>query len=298
MAAEPKKNTPANTTDWQQAIEGHRASIDALDNEIVALLKKRLTFVKEIGKIKHTHDNDQYVIRPAREAKMARLVVEAFKDSEFNPIAAVSIWRQIIAASTSTESPLKISVFDAPDQSQHFWTAREYFGTFSPIQKHASVRRVVGDVMDGKANVGILPLIQMDEPDPWWPLLLNDSKDTPRIFAYLPCIAQNEAESERIGGIAIGKIRSEESGNDLTFVTLKTDLDTSQSKLSMLLQKCEIKARWMSVKALADNRLHLIELDGFYTKNHKSLEKLLSEAGSSIVDCTIIGTYAKPIILT
>lgn len=299
MAAEPKKNIPVEIDkDWEKKLEEHRASIDGIDNEIIALLKKRLGFVKQVGELKHAHDKDQYVIRPAREATMARRMAEAFKGTDFNPAAAVAIWRQIIAASTSAECALKISVFDTPEQNYHYWTAREYFGSFNPIQRAPSARRVVGDVMDGKANVGILPLPQLEEADAWWPLLIGESKDTPRIFAYVPFSVSSESEKDRIGGIAISKVKPEDSGRDITFLTLRTDIETSQSRLSMLIQKCNLKARWVSVKQLPDTRLHLIELTGFYSKGHAAIEKLLSEAGPSIVDCTIIGSYAEPIILS
>jgi chorismate mutase len=295
--AQPEKTISSNNTEWKKSMEESRAKIDVIDDQIVTLLKQRLEHVKTIGKLKHTHSGEQFVIRPGREATMVRRIFNLFQDSDFHPIAAASMWRQIIAASANTESPLKISVYSPAEHSPQYWITREYFGSFCPITRQPSARRVVGDVMDGKANIGILPLPQSSEQDPWWSALASQSKDIPRIFAYIPFINLSIQERDRFGALAIARVEPENTGKDITYLLLKTDMEISQSRLNSIFSKLTMKANWLSIQSpTPDQRHHLIELAGFFNDDCESIKQFIAEAGSSILGSIFLGSYAEPII--
>ncbi len=295
MAQEPANTL--STTDWQQAIEAVRTKIDAIDDQIAALLKQRLEQVKAIGALKHTHAPDQFVIRSGREAKMLRRMVNQFQGSAFHPLAVATIWRQIIAASANTESPLKLSVYAPSEHTPLALFAREYFGAFCPVQRQPTAKRVIGDVVDGKANIGILPLPQNDEPDPWWPLLAAQGEAAPHIFARLPFV-NIASPRDSLGAFAIANITPETSGNDVSYIALKTDMEISQSRLNSLFSKHRLSARWVAVYASSADRQYLVELDGLIEKQNTSLNAMLGEAGASILSHSILGACATPITLT
>lgn len=295
MAGDPEKSQDR----WREDISAHRKSIDAVDEQIFALLKQRIGFVKKIGNIKHKQGDTDCMIRPGREASVVRNVFDSFRDSDFMPHAAAAIWRIIIGASTAAEAPFALSIFSPQETSPLFWMAREYFGPFLPITRQPTARRVVGDILDSKAQVGVLPLPEDSEQGQWWASLAHNDPNAPRIFACIPFISNaTQQDRERWGGLAIARVKPEPTGDDTTYAVLKTDMDISQSKLNAALSKAGIETSWRgSITNQAGSRLYLLEMKGFYEHAHPAVEKFLSDAGPSVVDFVPIGSYANPILL-
>src|SRR5579872_4375536 len=104
-----------------QDIPELRAAIDAIDDELVALLNKRSQFVKQVAAIKRdTQPQGMSFIRSGREADMVRRMLEAFRGGTFPAPAAAQIWRLIISASLSLESPLSVTTYN-PEQQQEIY---------------------------------------------------------------------------------------------------------------------------------------------------------------------------------
>jgi chorismate mutase / prephenate dehydratase len=269
-----------------------RAAIDDIDDELVRLFNKRSEFVRQVGAIKKSTQNEGFsFIRSAREADMVRRMYEAFKGGIFPPAAAAHMWRIIISASLSLEAPLTVSAFCPEPQHEIYWLAREYFGNFTPTTKEPTARRVLGEVIDGKAQVGVLPLPDDSAEGKWWQKLQGDMK----IFACVPYILPKGAS---IKALAVAKLEPEETGNDISFFSIETEADVSLSRLKTTLDKHKLDARWLATEAFASgHRVHLIEIRGFITAHHDAVRELKASVGASLLAIHWLGAYALPLTL-
>ena len=218
-----------------------RASIDALDNQMIDLLRQRCEHVKRVGMTKKARQQSgRSFIRSGREAAMVRRMFNEFNNGghSFPPQAAAHLWRIIIAASLSLESSLNVSAYFADTRQDVYWLAREYFGNFIPISKQTSTRRVVADVMDNKAEVGALPVPGQSPDDSWWLKLPDDVK----VFACVPFIINGDAVPPVL---LIARLDPEPTGDDVTLVTIETEQDVSQSRLKSIFDEQKVAMSWL-----------------------------------------------------
>ncbi|MEI7669473.1 MAG: chorismate mutase, partial [Pseudomonadota bacterium] len=136
-----------------------RASIDAIDDKIITLLNERSKIVKTVGMTKKQRQKDGMAfIRSGREADVIKRIYNSFNNGIFPAEAAVHIWRMVICASLSLESQLIISV--NKQDIEAIVLANSYFGSFTPINTHASNQEVINDLISGKAEVGVFTINQ------------------------------------------------------------------------------------------------------------------------------------------
>lgn len=271
-----------------------RASIDEVDNKLIALLNERSTLVKQVGMTKKKRQQDgQAFIRSGREASMLRRIYKAFESEAFPAHAAIQIWRMIICASLSLEAPLTVTAF-APDGGHEiYWLAREYFGYFIPVNRQPTAKRVLGDILDGKAEVGVLPLpdesFDTAHDGAWWRELPEGIK----IFACVPFILQN---GNTIKALAVAKLEPENTGDDISLIRLQTDMNISQSRLTALFEKHTLDVRWVFIDTTpSTERTHLIEIKGFMKGDSSEMKALKEDIGTSLHAMTFLGAYGVPI---
>lgn len=275
-----------------QDIPQLRAAIDAIDKELIALLNTRSGYVKQVGAIKkNTQSQGSSFIRSGREADMVRRMLENFKDGIFPAPAAAHMWRIIISASLSLESPLTVAAFCSEPQHEIYWFAREYFGNFTPISKEPTSRRVLGEVMDGKAQVAVLPLPDDSNEGKWWLKLPDNLK----IFACVPFILP---KGETIKALGVAKLEPENTGDDVSLFSIETQMDVSQNRLKTTLDNHKLEARWLAAETFASgHRAHLVEIKGFITAEHAALAEVKTSIGASLLAIRHLGAYALPIHL-
>jgi chorismate mutase / prephenate dehydratase len=119
-----------------------RTQIDALDRELLTLLNRRAALALQVGEIKKREGSA--VFRPEREAQ----VIDNLKAINGGPLAAESvapIWREIMSACRSLETPLRIAYL-GPAGTFSELAALGYFG--------ASFRAASG----GAADFGVVPV--------------------------------------------------------------------------------------------------------------------------------------------
>jgi chorismate mutase len=267
-----------------------RAEIDAIDEKLITLLNQRSRFVLEVGAIKKsTQGPGICFIRSGREADMVRRMLEAFKEGVFPAPAAAHLWRIIISASLSLESPLSVAAY-APEAFQEiYWFAREYFGNFTPITRESTSRRVLSEVIDEKAQVGVVPLPDDSTEGKWWLKLQEPLK----IFACIPFILPKGGS---VKALAVAKVEPEETGNDVSFFSIETEMDISQSRIKTALDNHKLEARWLAVESFnSGHRVHLIEIKGFVTLSHDFVSEVKAAIGVSLLGLTWLGAYALPI---
>lgn len=279
-------------------LNAFRKQIDDIDDTIIELLKERIGIVARVGEYKRRTAPGRCPIRPAREAEMIRRVAKKFEGSQFLPAAAAALWRTIIGASTSIESQLTVSVFSSDRDNDYFWMAREYFGPFTPVVRQPHIKRVLGDVMDGKASVGIVPMLRSADSTFWWTNLVQQGQDAPKIFARIPFVYPQTPGRDAPSALAIARIAPEPSGDDHSLLVLEADHNVSQHKLQSAFASAKLEASWINIATLSPHaRHHLIEIKGFVTLDHPGIEILTGALGASIFNLSFIGAYAVPLVI-
>lgn len=289
----------AATSPDSPELAGLRRQIDAIDESIIKLLIERTGVVSQVGLLKDRAAPGVCPIRPGREADMVRRIMGKFANTAFPPAAAAAIWRIVIGASTSVEAPLTVSVLTEEKNNDMFWLAHEYFGPAAQVTRQPHVKRVIGDVLDGKAAVGIVPpLRRLDDAADWWTNLLDAAKDMPRIFARLPFVYPEPPGRESPMALAIARIAPEESGDDVSLAVLETGPNVSQSRLQTAFATAKLEANWINIATLyPDSRHHLVEIKGFHTAENEGLKPLIAALGDAPPKISYLGTYAAPVML-
>jgi chorismate mutase/prephenate dehydratase len=277
-------------------LDGFRRQIDEIDEKIVNLLIERTGVVSSVGKLKDRTTPGQCPIRAGREAAQIRRIIARFENTDFPPAAAAAIWRTIIGASTAVESPLRLSVFTPERDNDLYWLAREYFGPFIPAARQPQVKRVIGDVMDGKAAVGVIPMLHSADTTYWWTNLMEQGSDIPKIFARIPFVLPDTPERNAPSALAIARVTPEPSGNDHSLMVLEADHNVSQHRLQTAFSTARMEATWLNIATLnPSSRHHLIEIKGFVLPDHPVIQSLLAGLGNLIFKVNFLGTYAVPV---
>lgn len=136
-----------------------RVSIDAVDDQILELLNKRADYVKEVGRVKHNARSTYYV--PSRErAILERLFAK--NEGPFSNDAVERVFREIISASISLETPLSI-VYLGPEATFTHEAAVKQFGNSTELTPVNGISAVFEEVEMGRAAYGVVPIENSNE---------------------------------------------------------------------------------------------------------------------------------------
>lgn len=141
-----QQNTPT--------IEQLRTRIDSIDDRIVELLNERSRVVLEVGRLKSGNNLEFHV--PGRE----RQIYERLLGSNPGPFpndALRSIYREIISACLSLESPMKVAFLGPKATFSHLATMQQ-FGLSAELVPLKSIPSVFEEVEKGKALYGVVPV--------------------------------------------------------------------------------------------------------------------------------------------
>ncbi len=291
-------NKKTGDTDNNTELAAFRNQIDEIDDKIIKLLVERIEVVKQVGALKEKTSAIPCPIRSGREAKMIRRIVDKLRPTDFPTSSAASIWRTIIGASTGVESPLILSVFSNEKENNIYWLAREYFGSNAPIIKQPHINRIVGDVMDGKATVGIVPFLRSADTSNWWTVLLQHGDNVPKIFAHVPFVYTDVPGKAIPSALALAKLIPEPSGDDMSLVVIEADANVSQHRLQTAFVSAKLDVAWINIATLSPaSRHHLVEIKGFITPEHEDFTALLSGLGTSVLKTYFLGAYATPMTI-
>ena len=143
-------------SDWQ-TLDDCREAIDALDNEMLQLLNKRMTVVERVGEIKN--DTGGAIYRPEREkAIIERLVKLSKKEGGLlNKSAITALYLEIFAVSRNLELPERIAYL-GPEGSFTHQAAESRFGAMSDYLSLNSIESVFNTLDAGRAKFGVVPI--------------------------------------------------------------------------------------------------------------------------------------------
>ena len=271
-------------------LEDLRREIDEIDDALHDLLMRRTEIVKKVREVK---GDDSIYIRPGREAQVLRRLVARHRGPFPKPVVA-RIWRDIIAALTMLQGPLVVAVH-APEGGPDLRSrARDHYGALASMAGYESEMGVLRAVTEGHATIGVLPLPVSDDTEPWWPSLASDSSSTPRIVARLPFASMEAPPGNGAAGLAVAMTPQEASGLDHGYLVVETAEQLSRGALSELMGLAGIRVldiqRW---DAQPDQRLHLIEVEGFLAPEDPRLAEL--RKSEAALKSWVIGGYAVPL---
>lgn len=141
-----QQNTPT--------IEQLRARIDGIDDQIVALLNERSRVVLEVGRLKSGSNMDFHV--PGRERQIYERLLNV-NPGPFPNDALRSVYREIISASLSLESPMKVAFLGPKATFSHLATMQQ-FGLSAELVPLKSIPAVFEEVEKEKALYGVVPV--------------------------------------------------------------------------------------------------------------------------------------------
>jgi len=270
-------------------LKGLRRRLDEIDDKLQDLLIDRAQIVSLVAASKK--DDNRPAYQPAREAEIIRRLVGRHRGAL--PVATlVRMWREMLAATVRLQSPFSVTVF-APADRPGFWDlARDHYGSNTPLSAYDTVDEVIRAVSGGTASVGVLPLPEVGEPDPWWPHLLSTDDNAPRVIARLPFGARGNARTDS-DALAIGCGRQEESGLDRTFFGAECSA-ISPPRISELLATAGLVCTFV---ACSDHgkAVYLIEVEGFVPISDGRLDAFRSELGAALGRLLPLGGYAVPL---
>jgi chorismate mutase / prephenate dehydratase len=273
-------------------LQGLRRRLDEIDDRLQDLLMDRAAIVAQVAGTKK--DDNQPALQPAREAQIVRRLVDRHRGAF--PIAyLVRMWREMLAATVAMQSPLSVVVFAPADQQGYWDLARDHYGSNTPMTALDSVDQVIRAVRCRDSTVGLLPLPQPGEPEPWWPYLVSAAEERPQVIARLPFGSPGNARTSGAEALAIGWGMQQESGFDRTLFAAGCVADVGCARILELLSTLRLTCTLLA----SCNRglpIHLIEVDGFVPISDARLDAFRSELGAGLYQLLPIGGYAVPLL--
>ena len=149
--------------DLEKKLDALRQAIDAVDDELLDLIRKRARLAGQVGEAKQNRGNVPFYV-PSREASIIRRILkrnaEAAADSHETKIPDASIhgiYREIIGACLALEHPMTIAYL-GPDGTFSHTAATRQFGSTPNYMACASLEMVFDEVESGRATYGVVPV--------------------------------------------------------------------------------------------------------------------------------------------
>lgn len=136
-----------------------RTRIDAVDDEILALMNKRALAAKEIAKLKLGRTADALFYRPEREAQVLRRI-KASNAVTCGPLkneTVALLFRELMSACLALEQPLRVAFLGPPGTFSQT-AAIKHFGHAVETVPLATISDVFRDVESGLCHYGVVPV--------------------------------------------------------------------------------------------------------------------------------------------
>ena len=280
-------------SDIPSDLEGLRRRIDEIDDRLQDLLVERIQVVATVAAHKRSN-RGVAAHQPAREAEIIRRLVERNRGA-FPPATLVRMWRELLAATVRLQGAFTVAVY-APAAAQGFWDiARDHYGSHTLMLPYRTTSQVISAVTDGQAAVGVLPMPQEDDPDPWWRHLLSTDDNAPHVIARLPFGSRGNARPDSGDALAIGRGAEHETGGDRTLIATENAPGISRGRIVSTLSRLGLACTFIALCEHADSVNTLIEIDGFVPVGDPRLERFRAELGKSLYRLLRLGSYAVPL---
>ncbi|NQW09821.1 MAG: chorismate mutase [Alphaproteobacteria bacterium] len=162
-------------------LEDLRAEIDAIDDELLDLLERRIAIGRRVADAKGPSSGP--FLRPGREAAILRRLAAAPGGLDVPVLERV--WREILAANLARQIDPIYAVW-APEGAETVADlARARGGVSTEIRMVADAAAALSAITVERATLAVLPCPTLTRWR-WWPQLLIEGLARPRIVARLP----------------------------------------------------------------------------------------------------------------
>ena len=260
--------------DW--FTEGLRQEIDAIDDQLIDLLRQRTALAKKIGELK---DPGKPFCRPEREARILRRLYP--RDVDILPkIVMIRFWREMLSALTWLQKPYSIFV------TESLWDiARDYYGSWIDFKVFSDPRQVLEHLIDQETwKIGVLPYPGLGEREWWWRLSGYSSL---KIIARFPFEGYGNARAPRQDALAVTRFTPEEgSGEDRTILVVQTHQTVLQEEIWALINHADYTVEMIHPFR---GEFFWIEVSGFFLEEEMTSLIALSD---KIQGWSLVGHYA------
>jgi len=142
--------------DGDKGLDELRASIDAVDAELLRLFNKRAALAIDVGKVKRMSGESAIYYRPEREAVILKRVFE----QNPGPLAATEsmrLMREVMSACLALEHPLRIAYLGPEGTYTHLAALKHFGGSIVGVPA-VSIDDVMHEVEAGRADHGVVPV--------------------------------------------------------------------------------------------------------------------------------------------
>lgn len=259
-----------------------RAEIDALDDAMHALLRRRAAVVARLAQSRAKAGVSTF--RPGREAQVLRRLLGRH-EGPLPAGAVVRLWRDIFAVSTGLQGAFTVAVQSGPETER---LAREHFGALTPLRVVPSAASALALVAGGEAALAVLPLPREEEPAEavWWTGL-----DSPRlqVGARLPFWAPAGTEPAA-EALVVMPGAPDPSGIDRSLLRIEARApDQSRAQLIAALAEAGMAPRQVLTRRGPAGLYALVEVEGAIAPEDPRLAALPAER------VLPLGCYAVPV---
>jgi len=131
-----------------------RKQIDAIDNEMLVLLNKRLQCAKEIGRLKTKESRAKW--DPLRERQIYDRLL-AMNNNEFPDQSLLSIYHEIITTCRLSQKQIDVAYL-GPEATFSHLAGVNYFGHAAVYRPMESIEDIFNDVSRSRTIYGIVPV--------------------------------------------------------------------------------------------------------------------------------------------
>jgi len=269
-----------------------RRRIDELDDALHDVLMARAAVVETVARLKEREATPP--LRPGREAQIIRRLLARHRGAFPKP-TLVRLWRELLAGTIAVQTELKLAVH-MPEDAAGLWDlARDHYGSHTSLTGFRTPREVLGALRDGRASLGVVPVPNQDEREPWWRFLGGSDAPVLRIVARLPFGARGSARGDRDAFI-VGAIEPEESGEDRSVFLLEIDDELSRARLVAALSGVGLQPTVLAAPERdAGDPNFVVEFDGWMSADDARFEDAQTSLGGKALRVLWLGAYARPL---
>lgn len=271
------------------SLESLREEIDRIDDALHDLVQKRVRLVEKVRDVKGAASVD--LLRPGREAEILRRLLARHR-GPFPKLALVRIWREMLGAMVGLQGEFSVAVYMPERGAGYLALARDHYGSATPMTSFRSPGQVVRAVAEGSASVGLLPMPDRDDGEPWWVNLMGDGPDMPpRIIGRLPFAGSGP---DGLEALAVARLKIDPTGYDRAWLAVETTPDVSRARLRSVLGAAGLEVTQLAATLRNDHSwLHLLEISGALAADDRRLIRL-GESRDPVSRAVVLGGYPVP----
>ncbi len=292
-------------TQYDASLSQYRSEINAIDDQMLDLLAKRMKIVEKVREIKQ-NNKEKFFVKSGREADMIKTLV-AKSDVMLPKSAIVGIWRKIITSSNMLEQSLRIAIHNPNKLAEYNYLVREYYSDFVPIINHDSVTNVVSEIEKNTAQIAVFAIPNHfcennhdEKGENWWINLANNNAGL-KVFARIPFVqyADDDKQPERSEDLVALAIKdAEKSQSDNTLLCIEVSNDVPLSHVIEALQANHLAAKILksvNLKRVNNITFYLVEAKGFFDEDSKEIAAFVKSKIKPFVK--ILGCYPTAIMV-